>query len=152
MRKAPATRGGASPRATLRAGPENKRQAAAVRFPGAGEQSDGGGKKAFGEPDAQPGEVRNLLGGQPGRGEGGKAEKHVSPAGDGCERGGALHGVANEAEVLENFRGGAQRRARSLLGGTLRAREAPDAMRSRLEHEDRVAALAAIVKYFAMQR
>ena len=55
-------------------------QATAVRLPGAGEQSDGDGEKAFGQPDAQPGERRNLASGQPGGGEGGRAEKDRVPS------------------------------------------------------------------------
>ncbi len=150
VRKAPATRGGARPRATLRAGPENKREAAAVRFPGTGEKSDGDGEKTFGEPDAQPGEWRSLAGGDHSGGDGGRAEDDVSPAGNGGEGGGALHGVANEAEVVGQIGSevGAVGPGPRVLGG---ATEAAGAMLARFEHEGRVTGDSASVKYFLMQ-
>ena len=45
------------------------------------------------------------MGGQPCCRQGGCAEDDLSPAGDGGEGGGALHGVANEAEVGGGVRG-----------------------------------------------
>ncbi len=38
---------------------------------------------------------------------GGGAEQNLSPAGDGGEGGRALHGIADEAQVFEDFGGGA---------------------------------------------
>ena len=113
MRKAPATSGGASPRATLRAGPENNGRPRRLAF-----------------------QVRGLTGGEPGGRACGNAEKHLSPAGNGREGSGALHGVANEAQVLKHLGGGARWRRGTLRdrAGLGRMVKAPEAMRPRVEH------------------
>ncbi len=96
-------------------------QPATIRLPCAGEQSDGGGEKAFSEPDAEPGKGGDLTSGDCSGDDGRRAEKNLSPTGDGGEGRGALHGVANEAKVCEDFGGGARgrRRASTTLGRAL---------------------------------
>ena len=91
------------------------------------------------------------MAGEPCSATGGGAEQNLSPARDGCKGGGSLHGVANEAQVLENFRGGPRRRRRDAIvfGRTV---EAPDAMRPRVKHLDIVIVRPAAVKYSVPQR
>ena len=82
-------------------GSGEERKAAAVGLPDHGDGGDESCEEGFGQPDLEPG-VRGpgkLLLGEPGGDEGRGAEDDLSPAGDGGEGGGALHGVANEAEV-----------------------------------------------------
>ena len=135
----------------LTGGAGKQGQAAAVCFPGASQESDSGREESFGEPDAQPAKWRQLLSREPRGSQGGGAEKNLSPARDGGEGGGALHGVANEAQIFKDLGGGARRCGNrgTSLGRTVKA---PEAMRPRVEHEDRVAGWTTAVKYFAMQR
>ena len=87
-----------------------------------------------------------MAGGQRGGGERGCAQDDLTPAGDGGEGGGTLHGVADEAEV-----GGG-------VGSEIRGQPgrwsvgAADAVVAGLGHyEDRVADGEFIVKYFVLQ-
>ena len=123
-----------------------ERQSAAIGFPATGEQSDGDGENAFGQPDAEPGERGKLMGGESGRGESREAQEDLSPPGDRGEGGRALHGVANEAKVVfgvERMLGG------GAIGHGMGAMEAADAVRTGIEHGDRVTWGRVMVKYFA---
>ena len=85
------------------AGAGKDRQAAAVGLPEDREQRDGDGEQSFAEPDPQPGERGGLAGGKPGGAESGEAENYQSPTGDRGESGGALHGVADEAQIVDRI-------------------------------------------------
>src|SRR5205814_4712342 len=85
---------------------------------------------------------------EPGSNEGGGAENDLSPTGDGGEGGGALHGVANEAEISGGIgvRGGHWHGVRRAVGA------AEGSVLARVEHyENRVVEDECIVKYFVMQ-
>lgn len=86
---------------------------------------------------------------EPGGSDGGDAEKNRSPSGDGSEGRGAFHGIADEAKVIKDFGDGTRRAGGNML---LRTMETTEAVRPRVEHADRLAGLAASVKYFAIQR
>ena len=76
-------------------------QPSAIGFPEDREQRDGEGEQTFAQPNAKPGESRRLARGKPGSAESGEAENHLSPAGNGGERCGALHGVTDEAQIAD---------------------------------------------------
>src|SRR5579872_981774 len=80
-------------------GPGEERQAAAIGLHADGDKRDEDCEDGFGEPDFEPSRRIGLTGGEPGGDEGGGAENHLSPAGNRGEGGGALHGIADEAEV-----------------------------------------------------
>ena len=64
-----------------------------------GDERQAAGDDGFGDPDLEPDEVEGVTSGKPGGGERGASDEDHSPAGDGSEDGGALHGLADEVEV-----------------------------------------------------
>src|SRR5450631_1956882 len=136
VRNAPATSGGANPRITLRAGPENNGRPR--RF-------------AFQVQDSKPIATarRPSASGQPRSRHCSPAQKNLSPARDRRKSRGALHGVANEAQVFEHLGSRTRRRGGSMFRRTSKA---PNAMRPRLKHGHRLTLPVFSVKYFVMQR
>ena len=128
---------GSESKSDFAGGTREQREAASVRFPSAGQQSDGDGEQALGKPDTQPRELGYLARGQRGGDECSDAEKHSAPTRDGGERGGALHGVADEAQILCQI--GGQTGSGARLRGPSGAMEAAKAVRARVEHDARIA-------------
>ena len=125
------------------AGTGEDRQAAAVGFPENGEQRDGDSEQTFAQPDSQPGESRSLAGRKPGGAESGQTENYLSPTGDGGESGGALHGVADEAQIVDGISIGRMRRQRPRFAAKM-----SEPVLAGLKHRTRIASTGMRVKYF----
>src|SRR6267154_1789834 len=126
-------------------------EAAAVGFRTDGNDGDEDGEDGFCEPDFQPLRGVRRARGQRGGGERGEAEDDLSPTGDGGEGRGALHGIANEAEVGG---GGGSWIPRGARGhGAREAAGTAGAVLARVGHvrEHRIIDAGFSVKYFVLQ-
>jgi hypothetical protein len=125
------------------AGTGEDRKATAVGFPENREQRDGDGEQTFSQPDSQPSESRRLAGSKPGGAESGQTQNYLSPARDGGESGGALHGVADEAQIVDGVSIGRTRGQRPSFAAKM-----SEAVLAGLKHRTRIAGTGMRVKYF----
>jgi hypothetical protein len=96
------------------AGAGEERGTGGVRFGIGGPGGDGDGHEGFADPGDEPSQRRGLARSDGGGAEGGDAHSHAAPAGNGGERAGAFHGLADEAQVIagmivEGYRAGGAR-------------------------------------------
>ena len=124
-----------------RAGENGK--AAAVGFPEDGKQRDGDGEQTFTQPHPQPGKSGRLARGKPGGAESGEAENYQSPSGDGGESGGTLHGVTDEAQIVDGVGIGGAGGQRPRFAAKM-----AEPVLARFKHIMRIAVEGIGVKYF----